>query len=177
MLRSLNVLYETLYKLIKDNFGSELPKFDRGFRLKKDCMHKAEEFPYAFLDQPEPSQISGIRAPSIFKYTVEIRLIILTFSADPDRLFFSENSEVGKKDAVELAQLIAGTIFTNYNLGLPFEPEPTEWSNPRWTLGRIIRPRLTELNSYFQFPNIAGVSIPFLFDIQETGQLPVTARG
>ena len=172
MLRSLNVLYETLYNLIRTEFGGEFLQLDRGFRYTRDCMKDMRKFPYAFLDQPEPSETEPVASPAIFEYTVQIDLVILTKSQDDERLFFSENGEVGKKDAVELAQLVAGTMFRRYIWGLRFETPPTEWNILKWRLGRIVRPRLTELNNYFDFPNIAGVSIPFIFTIREQGPMP-----
>ena len=172
MLRSLNVLYETLYNLIRTEFGGEFLQLDRGFRYTRDCMKDMRKFPYAFLDQPETSDIEPVKSPAVYEYTVQIDLVILSKSADDERLFFSENAETGKKDAVELAQLVAGTLFRRYVGGFNFNPSSTEWRISKWRLGRIVRPRLTELNNYFDFPNIAGASIPFIFTIHEQGSFP-----
>lgn len=174
MRSSIKLIYNTLYKTINDNFGSTLREFSRGFWYRNDCLKSTEEFPYAFLDQPEASATELSTSPSGYQYIVEIPLIILTMYDGESRqgLFFDDND--GNKGSVELVDDITNLMTDNYLHGLPFpsDKDPS-WNVSRWILGELEPPTHRELNNshILKNPRISASKTSFIFYVSEQAPL------
>lgn len=177
MLNAVEPIYNTLFDRIKRAAGSDLITFDRGFWFKDECKNDINAFPYAFLDQPETTRVEGIASPSLYRYELHILLVVLTLKGDQSGLFFNQTLEPQPPGAIGLVHSIAQQIFDEDIFGMPLAPEPVEWAVEQWTLGPMRRPRLTELDDYFKFTNIAGASVDFIFTIQENGPDPANLGG
>ena len=177
MLDALEPIYNTLYDVIDTEAGVGLSAFERGFWYKVDCTQNLSLYPYAFLDQPETSEVKRIRNPAVFGYVVRIPLVVLTYNADQGALYFNERNMPDAKGAVEWAYDISQFVWNKYIGGLPFEAGERHWQVARWTLGPLQEPRLVKLRDFFKNPYIAGATVSFVFEVVEQGPLPVRAGG
>ena len=124
-------------------------------------------YPYAFLDQPETSEVKRVQSPAVFGYVVRVPLVVLTYNGDQGALYFNERNMPDAKGAVEWAYDIAQDIWNTYVGGFPFIPQSERhWDVVNWTLGPLQRPRLVELREFFQSPYIAGATVPFIFHFE-----------
>ena len=177
MLDAVEPIYNSLFETIQTAAGSDFSSFERGFWYKEDCTQNVDAFPYAFLDQPETTQVRGVGNPSEYGYDIDILLVVLTYKSEQSGLYFNQTEEPQARGAVELVHQVAQSVWNHYIFGLPFQATSRDWSVVEWTLGPMRRPRLTELDDYFKSPYIAGASVPFIFSIQERGPLPAIAGG
>lgn len=169
MLDAVPIVYETLFQAIQTESMNKVRKLDRGYWFREECSNSPEEFPYAFLEQPEATSVVLEKHPSVFTYNITISLFILTYKDDQTQLFFSRDPNPEARGAVELVLDIGGAIFQTYKFGLPYQPRPQGWNVLEWTLGAMRRPRLTELANYLDNDHTAGAEIEFVFTIIEDG--------
>ena len=171
MLNALGPVYNTLFEIIHEIAGDDLGSFERGFWYKEDCTQEVDSFPYAFLDQPNTTEVQPVSSPLRFGYQIEILFVALTYKADQSGLYFNQTNAPQATGAVELVHSISQQVWDLYLGGLPFQPRPVEWRVINWTLGRVRRPNLPELDDYFKNKYVAGASIPFIFTVHEDSPL------
>ena len=74
-------IYNALDTVIRETGLIPDENFERGYWHKKDCTNPAN-LPYAFLDQPDQTEMDNVLSPSGVGFEVSISLIAFTYNED-----------------------------------------------------------------------------------------------
>lgn len=175
MLDGVQPIYDALFSSIQTIAGSDFARFERGYWYQEDCQYDINQFPYAFLDQPDTTARVAVGSPQQYQYLVIVRFVVLTFADGGDRqaLFFNEGTTNTSPGSVELLHRIIHQLGEQYTFGLPFQPPlPAGVQVRSWTTGAMERPTMRELNEFWENPNISGTWVPLIFRVTEDGPIP-----
>lgn len=174
MLNAVDDIFCTLYDTINTIAGSDFERFERGYWYQVDCEYDINQFPYAFLDQPDTTPRVAIGSPQRYQYLVIIRFVVLTFAdgGDKQALFFNKGTTNTSPGSAELLLRIVNELGNLYTFGLPFATPPVDWKLRSWTTGAMERPTMRELNKFWEQPNISGTWVPLIFRVTEDGPIP-----